>query len=48
MSLSVEDPLVQGEDCVITEQEVEVLECLCHEVALLDTFFRSRDLIHTM
>ena len=45
MSLSVEHPLVQGKVCVITEQEVEVLECLCHEVALLDTFSGGRDFI---
>ena len=46
MALSVEHPLVQGKVCVVTEQEIEVLECLCHKVALLNTLSGGRDFIH--
>ena len=46
MSLGVEYPLVQGKVCVFTEQEVEVLERLCHKVALLDALRVGRDFIH--
>lgn len=46
--LGVEHPLVEGQEVVLGEEQVEVLERLCQEEALLDVVFGAVGGVHVL